>query len=99
MAISTAIAPSGYRGNAGETKTVWPALRLVRSKPADLTFSREQGPGAVFGWGQSKSRTKAAPDTIGDIADAGVLIKAIDATAPRYLERADQGALIFPACT
>lgn len=52
----------------------------------------------MFGWGQSKSRTKAAPDTIGDIADAGVLINAIDAIAPRYLERADQGALIFPAC-
>jgi hypothetical protein len=53
----------------------------------------------VFGWGQSRERAKAAPDTIGDIVDAGALVRAIDTIAPRYLERADQGALVFPACT
>jgi hypothetical protein len=82
-----------------DTKTVWLPFGLVRSKAADLTLSWGPGASAVFGWGQSKSRTKAAPDTIGDIADAAALIGAIDAIAPRYLAQADQGTLIFPACT
>jgi hypothetical protein len=53
----------------------------------------------VFGWGQSKTRIKTVPDTIGDIADGAALIGAIDAITPRYLEKADQGALIYLACT
>jgi hypothetical protein len=54
----------------------------------------------MFGWGQPKSRRppKQAPDFVGDPFDAGEILRAIDAIVPRYIERADRGEVIYPAC-
>jgi hypothetical protein len=53
----------------------------------------------MFGWGQPKSRmTPKTPDFVGDLSDASEILRAIDAVVPRYIERADRGEVIYPAC-
>lgn len=54
----------------------------------------------MFGWAQPKSRMKSkeTPDVVGDLFDASELLRAIDAVVPRYIERADRGEVIYPAC-
>jgi hypothetical protein len=54
----------------------------------------------LFRWAQPKNQTvaKQAPDTVGDLFDVSELLAAIDAVVPRYLNRVDQGALVYPAC-
>ena len=51
----------------------------------------------MFGWGQPKT-PKQAPDFVGEPFDAGDLLRAIDIVVPRYIERADRGEVIYPAC-
>jgi hypothetical protein len=53
----------------------------------------------MFGWargeiGKQQPRTAMEPVTSG----AAELITLIDATVPSYLEKVDQGALVYPAC-
>ncbi|HEY0911487.1 MAG TPA: hypothetical protein VGD75_14775, partial [Bradyrhizobium sp.] len=51
----------------------------------------------MFGWGQPKT-PKPVPDFVGEPFDAGDLLRAIDIVVPRYIERADRGEVIYPAC-
>ncbi|HEY0912465.1 MAG TPA: hypothetical protein VGD75_19765, partial [Bradyrhizobium sp.] len=37
-------------------------------------------------------------DFVGEMSDAGEVLGAIDAVVPRYIERADRGEVIYPAC-
>jgi hypothetical protein len=53
----------------------------------------------VFGW--ARARTKKLELHAGDNVDpssAAELVGLIDAAVPSYLERVDQGALVYPAC-
>jgi hypothetical protein len=54
----------------------------------------------MFGWGQPKNPTtpKPASDFVGDLFDASEILRAVDTIAPRYIERADRGEVIYPAC-
>ena len=54
----------------------------------------------MFGWAQPKRENKSqvTPDAVGDLFDASELLRAIDAVVPRYIERADRGDVVYPAC-
>jgi len=54
----------------------------------------------MFGWGQPKhpAAPNPASDFVGDLLDAGEILRAVDTIAPRYIERADRGEVIYPAC-
>jgi hypothetical protein len=41
---------------------------------------------------------RQTPDFVGDLSDASEILRAIDAVVPRYIERADRGEVIYPAC-
>jgi hypothetical protein len=54
------------------------------------------GAGAVFGWARTKKLEPHAGEV--DLSGAAEFVGVIDAAVRAYLEKVDQGALVYPAC-